>query len=313
MLVATNRCLYADKLSDGVGPVEAFGEEREKREEKLRFARATRESTEQWRIQLLREGQESWALSLATRAEQRSCVLYVHGHNKTFKDSLKQASTIENRYNVDVILFSWPSFKEHPQGQTEQEKQIDAYLSARTIAESSADEFDRFLQLCSGMPRSPASASSHTVNLFTHSMGNYLLQNYVESQAFDGFESKGLSNIVVCQADVNCTDHQLWLRKLIDTGPGVHVTVNQSDNRLALAQDVLKSARLGNTRPGAACAGITYVDVTDGRGIGSEHTIWSEKINNDAVRAFFASVLNGKPGGAPMDNFWGSIRQLFPD
>jgi len=313
MLVATNRCLYADKLSDGVGPVEAFGEEREKSENKLRFARATRESAESWRIQLLRDGQESSALSLATRAKQRSCVLYVHGHNKTFKDSLEQASTIENRYHVDVILFSWPSFKEHPQGNTEQEKKIGAYLSARTIAESPAGEFDRFLQLCSGMPRSPASASSHTVNLFCHSMGNYLLQNYVESQAFEGFESKGLSNVVVCQADVNCTDHQLWLRKLIDTGPAVHVTVNQRDNRLALAQNVLNSTRLGNTRPGAASPGITYVDVTDGRSIGSEHTIWSEEVDNDAVRAFFASVLNGEPGGEPFGNCWGSIRQLFPD
>ena len=42
-------------------------------------------------------------------ADERDCVFYVHGYNKTFVESLEQCWEIQERYEVEVVGFSWPA------------------------------------------------------------------------------------------------------------------------------------------------------------------------------------------------------------
>lgn len=193
-----------------------------------------------------------------------------------------------------MVLFSWPSFTEHPHGETEAQQEAYAYRNARNAAELSGSVFDAFLQLFSEISGSRTSVPRHTLNLFAHSMGNYLLQNYVESAAFNGLESKVLTNVVLSQADVDSENHHAWVANLRAGGPSVFVTINRKDAKLQKAEAGLGSKRLGNTPPSNVETGITYVDFTNGEHVNDSHALWRDAVMNAAVTEFFAAALNGK-------------------
>src|SRR5690606_25236328 len=41
--------------------------------------------------------------------EKKNCLIYVHGYNKPFSETLEQGWLLQQRYNLEVVLFSWPS------------------------------------------------------------------------------------------------------------------------------------------------------------------------------------------------------------
>lgn len=279
MLIATNRRLNADKVTDGKGNEDSFGEIRG---EELRLAVAAKQPDGGWRVELLDQD----AFLEAARAGSRSCVLYIHGFNKSFVETLEQAAAIENLYDVDVIPFSWPSLAD-----AVEEKE--AYLKVRAVAEASIAELDALLQWLEKVG-SLLGDQQRSVNLLAHSEGNYLLQRYLESSTFQGGETRGLTNVVLSQADVDSENHHAWVAKLQAGGPAVYVTINQHDKKLHEAEEGHQSKRLGNSPPSDVQTGITYVDFTEGEHVNTEHTLWQKAVANDAVKLFFAAVLNGK-------------------
>lgn len=289
MLIATNRSLNHDKVTDGKGNGESFGEVRG---EELCLAVAT-EPERSWRVELL----DQEAFLEATRAGSKNFVLYIHGFNKPFVETLVQATQIEHIYDVDVILFSWPSLARNAVGQ------VDAYLEARAVAEASSAEFHAFLQLCAKVGSSPGE-QQRSVTLLAHSEGNYLLQKYLESNAFDDRGARGFTNVVLSQADVDSEGHYRWLCRLEAERTAVYVTINQSDEKLEEAEKGLKLKRLGKTWPPDVQGRVTYVNFTPGEGVNGLHNLWRDAVSNTAVKEFFAAVLNGKRFPDLVDARW---------
>jgi len=319
MLLATNRKLITKNLKNGVGDEGAFGEDvNDKGPTELRFARVTRPQSG-WRVAVVAEPTALDPDNLPSRAEfahlakrcvagNKHCVFYVHGYNKPFVETLEQAWLIQERYDVEVVLFSWPS---NTGGLPPVE-----YRQARRIAQASFGAFDSLLEKygtyltdwLTPMDEAALLACGSTTNLIAHSLGNYLLEHYVLSSAYQA-ETRLFKNVLLSQADVNSMNHIKWVDQVI-VGQRTYVTINENDKILSWSESI-NPPRLGKTLANLESKKALYFDFTNGKGVGNKHQLWGE-VSNKAVRAFFQLVLTGdrgeQSGGFKFDPHYNAYR-----
>ena len=231
------------------------------------------------------------------RQKKVNVVLYVHGFNTSFEDSVREAWDIHVTYGVGVVLFSWPS---NPGGLPPFE-----YKKARRAAAASSPAFDNTLEklglyMRNLMEQNCKNGTDCDVkfNLMCYSQGNYLLQRFVESAFFEG-ETRIFTNAIMMQADVDSEGHETWA-----TASGRHrafqrlyVTINEADWVLRKSQ-LLNWERLGCTADNLVGPRVRYVDFTRAQHIGDAHGFFqsNEQANREnlKVREFFEHVLNGR-------------------
>ncbi len=292
ILIVTNRNIRNSNATD----VTLFGEGvNAKGPSELRLAWAEFKNND-WELDLIGEPDEitadnapSLQVFLACvddlQRTQRNCVLYVHGFNKSFRESLDQARLIHDQYQVATIVFSWPS---NPGGFIP-----DEYARARSIAANSVVAFDRMLGLLGRYLHNHSPAECVTsFNLLVHSLGNYLFEKFVRDPIFGG-QTRMFDNVFLHQADVDRRAHSEWVKRL-RFSRRVYVTVNERDSILNLA-DVIQPDRLGNTVRGSILNRPHYVDFTNADNIGKKHQLFGTGAAvNDNVKAFFQRGLNGQ-------------------
>ena len=298
MLVVTNRAVNAGKTDET-----AFGEKPNvKGPNELRFAHATK-SGGKWKVEVVPEpkkldrdnlpSKREFLKLLATcRKTGRHALFFIHGYNKTFLESLEQGWLLQSRYKVELVLFSWPA---NPGGLIPKE-----YREARRIAQASFGALDAALAKFStymrpenfteDFDRDELLACDETVNLLAYSMGGYLLQNYITSNAYEA-ETRAFANIILCQTDVDNPDHEDWVEKTV-TGQRVYVTINENDKVLAYSNAV-NPPRLGNTLRDLEADNATYVDFTEAAGVGTNHQLWGEVASKNVI-GFFAAAFTGR-------------------
>jgi esterase/lipase superfamily enzyme len=305
MLVATNRCIVPAQVQGQIGNELSFGETANpKGASELRFAQAQKTS-QGWVLDIVPEPQAldadtlpSQALfqQLAQRCSQtgKNCLFYIHGHNKPFAETLEQGWLLQQRYGVEVVLFSWPS--------NSGGFPIAEYRRARRDAQASFGALDALLEkygrylndwLLASSERALLACRS-TTNLLAHSLGNYLLEHYVLSRAYQA-ETRLFSNVVLSQADVNSVDHTKWIDRMT-VGQRLYVTINENDKILGYSE-ALNPPRLGKTLANLQSRQAHYVDFTGASGVRNKHQLWGE-VRGATVRAFFDAVLNGHRGEA---------------
>ena len=303
MLVVTNRNIVESNFKNGVGDENGFGEQANaKGPNELRLANV-KLAGKRWVLNLVEEPITMTQDTLPSRfefqklvkrcsANKSNCVFYVHGYNKPFPETLEQAWLLQERYAVEVVLFSWPSNTGGPPP-TE-------YREARRNAQASFGAFDSLLEKFaiylrewqSPMDEDALLKCGITINIMTHSLGNYLFEHYVLSTAYQA-ETRIFTNVVLSQADVNSVDHTKWLDKIV-AGQRVSVTINENDKILGWSETV-NPPRLGKTLANLASTNATYFDFTKGKGVGNKHQLWGE-VKNEVVKNFFDALLNGRRG-----------------
>jgi esterase/lipase superfamily enzyme len=303
MLVATNRNLIAGNFVNDIGDEGGFGEQvNDKGPTELRFARVSRPAGK-WRLHLVPEPnqldpqnlpskQEFQRLAKRCVAGRKHCVFYIHGYNKPFVESLEQGWLIQERYKVEVVLFSWPA---NTGGIPPVE-----YRHARRVAQASFGALDALLEKYSRylfdwqtpMDEQALLDCKSTTNLMAHSLGSYLLEHYILSQAYQ-FETRLFTNVVLSQADVNSENHVKWVDE-VRTGQRTYITINENDKILSWSE-TLNPPRLGRTLNDLVSTRAQYFDFTLGKGVSNKHQLWGE-VNNATVKAFFQAVLSGSRG-----------------
>lgn len=299
--LVTNRNIQDEHFDNGIGNHQAFGEKPNvKGANEVRIATAEKRDGE-WRVKLIAEPPQLDPDNLPSRVQfdeirtrltqsERNCVFFVHGFNKPFDDSLEQALEIERLYDVEVILFSWPS---NPGGFKTKE-----YRHAKRIAHASMGALDATLEKLGGYLQQPFNrdaleACGVKFSFMTYSLGNLMFQNYVRNAAYEG-ETNMFDNVVLCQADVDSEGHAEWVQK-IAAGKRVYITINENDFVLKWSDANFQKDRLGRTVRDLNASNASYFDFTDGPNVGRTHGIFYKK-TNDVVRAFFNTVLNGGRG-----------------
>jgi len=294
MLVVTNRRLENETKNDET----MFGENPNiNGPAEVRLAWAEKQG-KKWNLSLITEPLGMRSDSLPSKnafkefkklllSNEQNCVFYVHGYNKDFEESISQGWELQKRYGVGVLVFSWAS---NPGGLPPIE-----YPKARAIAGASSSALDMTLEKLGRYMREEADADCGiSLNLLTHSLGNYLFQKFVEKPLFSG-ETRIFDNLILHQADVDSEGHEDWVNKL-RYARRVYATINEGDKILDIS-DVINPDRLGNTASNLDSNQAIYLDFTNADKVKKAHQIFGKTADkNPVIKEFFSQVLNGKAG-----------------
>lgn len=301
MLVITNRILDQSFAQTGIGGGDAFGEQLNAAgPNEIRLANVTMQDG-QWRVNLVEEPPVLTEENLPSRRqfkavldrckkEGKNCLFYVHGYNKPFEETLEQAWRLQERYGVEVVLFSWPS---NTGGFP-----IKEYKHVKRVARASAGALDSGFEKLAEYVRMPFNRDALlecgiSLNLIVYSMGNFLFKSYIESAMHDD-ESNMFTNIILCQADCDNEGHEKWV-DVIRAGKRIYITINEGDKILGWSDANFQKDRLGRTVRNLVSRIACYIDITEGDNVGNTHQIWGKE-TNATVEEFFRRVLNGMRG-----------------
>ncbi|MDZ7811456.1 MAG: alpha/beta hydrolase [Arhodomonas sp.] len=259
-------------------------------------------------------------LARRVRKDERHVLFFVHGYNNDMGDVLKTAQALEERYDVEVVSFSWPANGGGVRGKL-------SYKSDKRDARASVGALERVLkamhQYLEWITRARrARLLDHaerehrrnqeardelyarllredcpfTVNALYHSMGNYLLKQMLKSTINEGNDLL-FDNVVLCQADTNHLDHALWV-DLIRFRRRLFITLNENDYALSLSRTKLGSeqlARLGHYVQDLTSRHAHYVNLTGASWVRNSHSPFGEPAEkNDKVGEFFRAAFHGE-------------------
>ena len=227
--------------------------------------------------------------NIRDRQLKKNWVFFIHGFNQSFLDSLTACQEIQKLYNVNVITFSWPA---NPGGFVTNE-----YQRARQAARASSNALDRTLEILGRYLASRTLEDMQncpiSLNLLVHSLGNFLVENFIRDPVFSG-ETRIFDNIIFHQADVDNATHTQWIDR-IQHGRRIYITLNEADSVLK-ASDVINPGRLGNTLEGLSAARAIYLDFSNGKNVRRSHNFFDGQIENATIKAIFERLLNGQRG-----------------
>ncbi|MEA5466290.1 alpha/beta hydrolase [Leptothoe sp. PORK10 BA2] len=317
MYVVTNRI-----LQPSAPPEERFGTTfNPMGPNELRLAEAKKIGN-RWQVDILSDrvtynGEQMWASEAAfLKAQKRMCqnhtdaLFFVHGFNTDFNNALESAYRIEQLYNLEVILFTWPS---NGGGTIDG---LSSYQDDKRDAVLSIGALDRcFEKLAAYFIKYADQACKRRFNLALHSMGNYLFKRLLESSIYQG-ETLLFDNIVMLAADVNNEGHADWVDR-VRFRNRLFITINEDDAALAaskaLAGDEQK-ARLGHWSRNLSARNATYLDFTDSANIQAHHNYFSDDsaLQNERIKEVFKLAFSGEKAerGLAFDAGTGAYRIL---
>lgn len=257
----------------------------------------------------------------SARKNKRHILFFVHGFNNDMEEVLTRAQGFADRFNVEVVPFSWPANGGGVKG-------VASYKSDKRDARVSAGALDRTLKKMGdylkkftadsqnemwlkAAKKHPDNAEMRdalftqlcekdcpfTVNMLLHSMGNYLYKQLLGSSISEG-TTLLFDNIILAAADTNNSVHASWIEK-IRCRKRIYITVNEDDSALRAARAKAgqeQLARLGHHLFGLDSTRGVYVNFTDASFVRSSHAYFEGPAvtRNKAVRDFFKDAFTGK-------------------
>lgn len=287
IFIVTNRNIVEGKTSHKL-----FGDDfNAQGPEVIRVAKA--EYDTEWKLTLFDEDTESvnspdpsYEVFKTCASASKPCVVFVHGFNQSLKKNLDKCREIES-YGVNVIAFSWPS---NP-GPNFILRAMKEYKRARKNSRRSVVAMERFLDKLVNYVECRGSAGE-IKTLVVHSLGNYLLQNFVLTPDFEN-QTGIFKNVVLHQADADNPGHAGWVDKL-GKNSRVIITLNETDDVLDFS-DIFNPNRIGNTASNLCSSVANYYDFTHAEGADDSHRLWHKPaLENGNIKEFFARVFHGR-------------------
>jgi len=273
------------------------------------------------------------------RRDKRHVLLFVHGYNNDMADVLNRAQALRERYDVEVLPFSWPANGGGLAGTLSYKSdKRDARASAGAL-ERVLERVHRYFRLITESHRQrlherarrehPDNAEARdrryaelldaecpfSVNVMFHSMGNYLLKHMLKSSINEG-NNLCFDNVVLCQADTNNLNHALWVDAL-RFRKRLFITINENDRALAASRLKTGSeqlARLGHYARDLSSRNAHYINLTGAPDVGDSHAPFGEPAaGNERVAEFFRQAFSGQPAEAGLvfhpEGNWYALRE----
>lgn len=272
-------------------------------------------------------------LTARLREDNHNLLIFIHGYNNTVEDACRRAWRIAERYQIEVVIFSWPAngggewFLEDLHGTA-------SYKSDKSDARASIEALDRMLnktqllmnelnraflpkireealeahpgdryaqrRMIAGLLRERA--CPFKVTLMAHSMGNYLLKKTLLSSSDRLSAHTIFDNVILKAADTNHENHAEWVQRLL-TRQRVYIVVNQGDDALRLSMMKIgeeQKPRLGNSLLGQEASNAVYIDCSlcagDRHSYFDELDFGEERPRSLKLVRFFERILNGEAG-----------------
>jgi hypothetical protein len=225
--------------------------------------------------------------------EYNDWLLFVHGDSKTFSQAVLRGFDIQELYNVNVIVFSWPSKDPDING-------IKNFKSSRQNVIRSHGHFTSLICLMRSLRQvNPAFQSGAGLSVFFHSLGNFYLENLVKQRKSLCGPPAVFDNLVLNAAAVNQEHHRDWLEQL-HIQERIYITSNVSDFNLKGARIFTKDGKqLGEKIKPPLSETADYVNFTKAVGFRfptwATHTYFIGKIPGESmnIRMFYNDIIHG--------------------
>ena len=259
----------------------------------------------------------------------RPWVFFLHGNNQTLSKNLVKSRIIQDEYNVNMIIFSWPSKSYDPKmlpklvigtllsanlptkqiGKWIQKKafkdKVKQYKRARLFAEKTAPTFNIALHRIMEDLLIPLRNEYDTHScLLVHSLGHYVLRKAATegSPLFD--DTYKFNKCMLHQADEENANHAEWISslKIVDNSD-TSITRNKKDIVLLMSGvvnndlNVLKACtRLGNRwdRDSEEGSPLNYIDFTGLDDVGLGHGVAWDDDRSSEVDDLCRPILTGE-------------------
>jgi esterase/lipase superfamily enzyme len=135
-------------------------------------------------------------------------LVFVHGDAKTFEQSILRGLAIKEQYNINVIVFSWPSKSSNLHG-------VRNLKNSQFNVGVSLNHFVNMLYFIQKFKEvNPAFGDDKKISLLFHSLGNLYMKKFIENELQAGFSNELFDNLILNAAAVNQEDHKIWVEKL---------------------------------------------------------------------------------------------------
>lgn len=226
-------------------------------------------------------------------AKTSDWLLFVHGDGKTYNESVQRGFDIQNTYNVNLIVFSWPSELPNINGLKNFKN------SERNVTESEG----HFNQLLSFMKdfkeRNRSFQEEASLSMLLHSLGNLHLKELIDSTNSERIGDTIFENIIMNSAAVNRENHEDWVEKL-SFQKRIYITNNHYDYSLKGLHIYTKHGnQLGEEFNGAMAKNANYVHFTEAVGFrtptSNTHTYFIGEIPRQSknIREFYNTIFQG--------------------
>jgi esterase/lipase superfamily enzyme len=184
----------------------------------------------------------------AERSSSGSVLLFVHGYNQTFEQTLRAAGQLRAGLGADApaVVYDWPS-----------KGDLTAYADDEARAHASSAAFGAFVtRLARELPRT-------RIELVGHSMGNRLVTALLEGSGSSGATAVRLDHVVMAAADVPTPDFAARLGKIPSSAGHILIYASKRDQALLLSSVLHTGPRLGYFEQSPfVAAGIDTVDAS---------------------------------------------------
>jgi hypothetical protein len=165
------------------------------------------------------------------------CLVFVHGDSKTFKQAALRGLELNNIYEINVLVYAWPT---RPEG----ENSFKNFETSKKNAEEGSEHFRNFLLMLQTL-KTKCQDENHHLTLFAHSLGNYYLQQTVQDGLPAGINDSLFDNVILNAAATESFMHAEWAEK-INMQKRLYITGNRYDFNLQGVRFILLGgAQLG--------------------------------------------------------------------
>jgi hypothetical protein len=219
-------------------------------------------------------------------------IFLIPGYSSTASSGLEQAQRLQEEYQANVMLFSWPA---DPPAMSSDP--IRAYQQAQAAARVSAIQLDQTLEGLAQLFADPLRQASRPVGLrfclLIHSLGNYVFESFVRGPIYSG-ETKIFDTIVLHQPDISQPRLHEWIDR-VRFRDSMYLTYNTYDAVLRFSM-LINDVRAGITSGNDAKTMVKFIDFTHGRHIAANHFMFTG-LDNKIVQEACRRMIRGVPGG----------------
>lgn len=153
-------------------------------------------------------------------APEKNIIIYIHGRGRAIDEKWATLKGLEEKYNAKMIMFHWQSWSSMTSRPTDK------------ASDSTVELTEVFKQIKEYKEANPEIFRHKKISLLTHSMGNVVFRDYVETRyKHDLNDPAGhplFNSWVSVGADVGLTDHKDWVASIDFVGKK-YITMNDSD------------------------------------------------------------------------------------
>ena len=187
--------------------------------------------------------------------DQRDVLLFVHGYNNAFEDSVFRFSQFahDSGFAGVRVLFSWAS-----RGSSLE------YFYDRESATIARDGLERTLRLLAG-------TNVRNIHIMAHSMGNWVAMESLRQLQISGNATLGgkIGEIILASPDIDADVFKAQMRRLGRPAKPYNLVVSRDDRALDLSQRLSGNLpRIGNYTDDAEITGLGII-VYDATGVKS--------------------------------------------